>query len=1156
MKKRLKIIYPLWTIMKVSSLQLFLMVVTTAYGYAFDSEAQELLMQKVSIKVEQKEIREVLNQLESNTNVKFVYSLQLLPVERKITLNIENKRLSEVLETIFLPDNISYKIIRNKIVLKKVVPGVSEIKSIEPVNNFWASEKTIDRTVTGTVNDDNGAPLPGVNIAIKGTTTGTSTDGEGRFSLSIPDDNVVLVFSFVGYTAQVVQPGVRTSLQVTLKSDTKALDEVVVIGYGTTKRQDFTGSVSSLKLEGSSVALLPNMNAMEALKGSLPGLNIGASNTAGGQPSVDVRGQNSINGSNDPLIVLDGVVFLGNLADINPSDIASFDVLKDATSAAAYGSRSANGVIAITTKRGKVGKPVITLNSSTGFQTWQNRPEMMKGEEWIKVVNARNKYAEGSTNWMKPGELANMAAGKETNWLDKATRTGVIQTYQAAVSGASERVSYYMSTAYDKNKGIVVGDGFDRISLSGKVKTNITNWLEVGVDAGYSKRTYTGTDPLIPVRANPNEPQPDTKFAANINEAQTTSPYGVMYRDEQGNLEKYPYTQSGINPLWGINDGTRSNQDVRSNYRINSNAIVSVPWVEGLTYRINLLYNNTSNESGNFTNERYYVQEGDNPSRYLPSTLQGFLTNANGVINTYGTKSYVFDNIINYKNTFGKHGIDLTLVATRDHQQYQLVGSSGSNFAANGNTTLDMWGLHKATVQRVNLEANERSNIGYLARASYSFNDKYFFTGSYRRDGASVFGANNKWANFLAAGVAWKVTNEEFLKGFTPLNNLKVKFSYGQNGNQGIAPFATLSTIANAASGGVRYEFSNAPGVINYGLYQNALGNAGLGWETTTSWNTGFESAWLNNRIFLDLDVYYGQTTDQIFTRNIPVMTGFKTIKTSMGQVNNTGFEITVRSVNLKSRDLTWNTSLTFWQNRNKLVKLYGEDHDGDGKEDDDIANNLFIGQPLNPIFGYEQDGIVQANDAEYIALTGAAPGAPKYRDIDGIAGITPTDRKILGYSQESFRLNMSNNVSYKNFDLYVMITGTFGGNNRFLKSNQAAYMTAGTGRFNDNMTSKPYWTPENASNEFPSAYFTGDGRFQGLQSRSFVRVQDVTLSYRLKPEWISKVRLNSAKLFVSARNLGTFTNWTGGDPETGTTVRENTFPVPSTYSIGANISF
>jgi TonB-dependent starch-binding outer membrane protein SusC len=259
----------------------------------------------------------------------------------------------------------------------------------------------------------------------------------------------------------------------------------------------------------------------------------------------------------------------------------------------------------------------------------------------------------------------------------------------------------------------------------------------------------------------------------------------------------------------------------------------------------------------------------------------------------------------------------------------------------------------------------------------------------------------------------------------------------------------------------------------------------------------------------------------------------------------------------VKTKDLSWNTSVTYWINRNKLAKLYGDDKDGDGIEDDDIANSLFIGKSLSAIYGYEQIGIVQAEDTEYKTLTGAADGAPKYKDLDNVAGITSADRKILGYGKENFRLNMSNSVSYKNFELYAMITGTFGGNGYFMKANTAAYMTSGTGRFNDNMTSKPYWTPENKSNEYPSAYFAGDGRYLALQSRGFVRVQDVSLAYSFNNQsWVKDAKISSLKVFFSAKNLATITNWFGGDPETGTPVRQNTFPVPSTYSIGANISF
>jgi TonB-linked SusC/RagA family outer membrane protein len=1010
-----------------------------------------------------------------------------------------------------------------------IVPDLPEYGSV--------SVQQATRVITGTIVSEKGEAIPGATVIVKGTTIGTVTNLDGKFSLNIPSDAQTIVVTFVGMKPQELPVQGKNSFAVTMVEDRLALDEVIVIGYGTAKRQEYTGSVSSIKMENSPVALLPNTNALESIKGNVAGLNIGATNTAGGTPSMDIRGQNSISGSNDPLIILDGVIYPGSLNDINPNDIASYDILKDAVSSAVYGSRSANGVIAITTKKGRLGKPIITFNASAGVQNWQNQPVMMKGAEWVEVVNARNKYTPGSTNWMKTGELANLAAGKETVWLDKVTRTGIIQDYQIAVSGGAENINYYMSVSYNDNNGIIKGDDFNRISILGKLKTNITKWLEIGVDGSFSRRDYSG-------------------FAANVGEAQTESPYGVMFRDSLNHLEKYPYTQSSVNPLWNVDAGTRDNKDVRNNYRLNSYLLVSVPWVKGLSYRLNYLVNQDMNQSGNFYYETDYIAEGEGLARYSPATVAGFLSRANGNIDNNKTYSYVLDNILNYKKLFGRHGVDVTLVATRDYRRYEQVNSTGSDFAANGNTVLGMLGLHKATVQKVVLNADERANVGYLGRLSYSFENKYFFSGSFRRDGASVFGANKKWGNFASAGVAWRITNEQFMKNIEPLNNLKLKLSWGQNGNQGIGPYGTLSTVDNGYSGGYRYEWSNAAGKISYGLVQGTLGNSDLGWETTESWNAGFESAWLKERLFVDLDAYVSQTTDQIFVRNIPVMTGFKTITTSMGQVNNRGAELTVRSVNIQRKDFQWNSSVTWWLNRNKLVHLYGEDKNGDGKEDDDIANSLFIGKSLSAIYGYKQDGIVQESDTEYMALTGAAPGAPKYLDLDTIKGIAAGDRVILGYGKENFRLSLSNNVSYKNFDLYVMLSGVFGGNDFYQKANTAAYMTSGTGRFNDNMTSKPYWTPENKSNVYPSAYFAGDSRFLGLQSRAFVRVQDVSLSYTFNQPWVKEAKISSLKIFVTGKNLATFTNWFGGDPETGTPVRENTFPVPATFTLGASMSF
>ncbi len=625
---------------------------------------------------------------------------------------------------LFLPEKVLRCIIVVKLLLLLTVflaINVSAGVNSRPTStDLFAMQKS----VTGRVTDTNGEAIVGATVAVKGTTMGTITDSDGKFTITNIPSDATLVFSFVGMKIQEIPVGSQAAINVVMQEEAQGLPEVVVIGYGTAVRKDFTGTVGSLNVEKSPVAQMPNFNVLETLKGNISGLDIGATNTAGGQPSMLIRGQNSISGNNDPIIVLDGVIYMGSLGDINPNDIASFDVLKDAVSAAAYGSRGANGVIAITTKKGLIGKPLINFKASTGFQTWQNKPVMMKGEEWIKVVNARNKYVEGSTYWMKTGELANLAAGKETVWLDEVTQTGMTQDYQVSVSGASQNVNYYLSSSYGKEKGIVVGDDFNRLSIMAKMVANITKWLEIGIDGSYSKRDYSG-------------------FAASIGEAQTESPYGVMFRDDQGNLEKYPYTQSSINPLWGVINDVRDNQDIRNNFRLNAYTVINVPWIEGLSYRINLLTNLDKNQGGNFYYEDYYVAEGEGTDRYLPSVIKGFLSRANGVIDNNGTSSYVFDNILNYKHVFGQHNVDVTLVATRDSRRYEQVYTTGSDFTANGSTTLGMWGLHKATTQKVTLNVEEQTNIGYFGRVNYSYGDRYFFTGSYRRDGASVFGANN-----------------------------------------------------------------------------------------------------------------------------------------------------------------------------------------------------------------------------------------------------------------------------------------------------------------------------------------------------------------------------------------------------------------------------
>jgi len=1096
-----------------------LICVFSMQSYANNGLAQE----NITLKLENASLKKAFKTIEKQTSFRFLYNDGVLPADQKINISVQDKPAAEVMKKLLENTLLSFKIIGNDLIVISEQGKENEASFV---------------VITGKVVNAANQPIANVSIIEKGTSNGTVSKEDGTFSLNVVNAGASLVISYVGFITQEIKVSDRSNIVIQLKEENKDLNEVVVIGYGTAKRKDFTGAVSSVKMENSPLALLPNLNALEALKGNVPGLSVGAVNSAGGQPSIQIRGQRSISGINDPLILLDGVIYLGSVSDINPNDIASYDVLKDAVSAAAYGSRSANGIIAITTKKGKTGKAVISFRTEAGIQKWLNRPVMLKGTEWITVVNDRNKYAPGSTNWLQTGELANLNAGRETVWLDKIIQTGVTQNYQVSISGAAQSVNYYLSSSFDDNKGLVVGDKYKHISVLGKVNTKVASWLELGMDAAYSRRDYSGN-------------------AANVQQAEFMSPYGVLYRDSLGDLEKYPYTQSAINPLWGVNDGTTKNIDVYNNFRLNTYAVINVPWIKGLSYRANLLSNFEKHESGNFTYENYYIKEGAGiAGRYDPATVQSLLSNANGNLENRSTNSYVFDNILTYDKNFGKHRINATAVATRDHLKYEDINATGSNFAANGNTTLGIYGLSKATVQKVILDNNERSNVGYLARLNYSYNDKYYLTGSFRRDGASVFGADKRYANFAAIGAAWKISTESFLRDFKPLSNLKLKFSWGQNGNQGLSPYATLSQVQNSAAGDKRYEFSNTQGTIYYGLVQSTLGNPSLGWEKTTAINIGFESAWLTNRLFVDLDYYSSKTTDQIFLRNIPIMTGFATQLSSLGEVDNKGIELTVRTINVQQKNLNWSSSITYWKNKNTLAHLYREDKNADGKEDDDIANSFFIGKSLGAIYGYKQDGIVQTGDAAYITMTGAAPGAPKYIDLNKDGKIDANDRTILGYNKENFRLNLSNTVRYKNFELYLMVSGIFGGNGYYLKSNTQAYMTSGTGRFNDNTISKPYWTTTNPSNVYPSAYFSGDSRFLGLQSQGFVRIQDLSISYSINTPWMKKNNISGARIFLAGKNLARFTKWIGGDPETGTTVQSNTFPVATSYSLGANISF
>jgi TonB-linked SusC/RagA family outer membrane protein len=1066
-----------------------------------------------------------MEQLKKTSGYSFVFSSIDVNTKKHVSISVENVTIEEVVKQILSgQDGLSYEIRDKKIIVKRGLPATAATPGKEKV--------------TGKVIDINGDPVTGATIKETGTSNGTVTDMDGRFSLEV-NANAILEISYIGYETQKVQAQSGKALAVTMKEDTRILDEVVVIGYGTTTRREFTGSVTSLKLENSPVALASNTNALEFLKGNISGLDIGATNTAGGQPSVLIRGQTSISGENTPLIIVDGVIFMGIMNDINPNDVASVDVLKDATSAAAYGSRSANGVVIITTKRGKQGKPVIHLNVTGSLQNWHRQPKLMKGEQYLNMICDKSGFKD--YGFLTPQERMNYEAGRETDWLNEATRTGWIQDHQIAISGAGEKMNYYLSTSRTDNQGIVIGDNFSRRTLFGKINTGITDWLQTGVDVAYAYSDYSGV-------------------GADINKAILLAPYDMVYRDaDRTLLEKYPTGHNEFeNPLWGVDSDNSDDKDLKKHFRMNAYLVVKLPWVEGLSYRLNYSGYVDAVQNGRFYHESYYVPVGpyDDDSRYSESTQQTYLGTANGYFQNETTNNWIVDNILNYKNTFQKHAVDLTAVATRDRWVNRKDRMEGRDFLSNGNTLLGMDGLHYATTQKNNTNIIERKNAGYFARASYSYDNACYLTGSYRRDGASVFGADNKWGNFFAFGGAWKISRAKFMEKVNFLNDMKIKLSWGRNGNQGLPPYGTLSQVAVGSAGGLVYPFGNT-GLPSFGIKQTTLGNSKLAWETTDSWNTGFESTWLNNRLFIDLDIYFTRTYDQIFNRTIPVMSGFNVMSSSMGEVANRGVELSVHSVNIQKKDWRWDSNLVFWLNRNKLIHLYGEDMNNDGKEDDDLENSLFIGHSIHAIYGYKQDGIVQKDDVGYMEANNVQPGTPKYVDMDGDEIITVNDRTIVGNRDPRFKMSLSNTISWKNLEWYVMLTGTFGGKGYYQEVNNPAFLAGGGGggQYSNNMYI-PYWKEDRPSNKYPIATFQGDDRFLGVQSRAFVRLQDVTLSYSFDMPCIRKIGIQTLRVFFTGRNLATITGWKGGDPEMGNVLLSGVYPVATTFSLGTNVSF
>ena len=681
--------------------------------------------------------------------------------------------------------------------------------SAAPTGN--PTEQAAKISVSGTVRDASGQPVPGAGIFEKGTTNGTVSGADGRFSLTVESD-ATLVISCIGYlTTEIPVTGSR--VDVVLEEDKELLEEVVVIGYGETTRRNFTGSVAKVEMKDSPLAMVSSSNAYNLLNGTASGVYVTQNGYAGSAPSILVRGQRSIGGNSSPLLVVDGVIFSGSINDIDVQTIESISVLKDASTLASYGTRAPNGVIMITTKRGEKGKPVIEFSPSVSLSNVGYKPRMRSAQGYKELMNLRSGLdPKADPSWMSDLERANYNSGNLTDWMDYVTRTGVLQNYTLSFSGATDNSNYYLSFNHWDQQGPYYGDNYKRNTLNIKVSTKVSKYIEIGANANLA---FNGSNGVRP----------------SYGTAVTMSPFGEP-KLKNGNMRKYPDGKevTTVNPLWNTFNGVDS-ESKGSSQVMGGFLNVKIPWIEGLSYRITGTYTRRNSESTSFTHENNFPDINFGDDGYTQEIYNKQLINTSGSISSSKTNTWVLDNILTYNRTFGAHYVNATLVYTRDESVSEGKTMTGSDFTGVGNTILGVYGLPNAEVQKINSITNVRTaNIGYLARLNYSYADKYHLNAAVRRDGASVFGENKKWGIFPSVGVAWSLGRENFMKGVSFLDDLKLKLSWGKNGNQSISAYSTLSPVSMGRNGRNIYYFDNK---VSYGQKINSIGNPDLGWADT-----------------------------------------------------------------------------------------------------------------------------------------------------------------------------------------------------------------------------------------------------------------------------------------------------------------------------------
>ncbi len=972
------------------------------------------------------------------------------------------------------------------------------------------------RMLSGTVIDAvTGESLIGVSIVVKGTQGGTVTDLEGNFSLEVSEGSI-LEFSYIGYEPQTIIIKGQRVLNISLQINNEMLDEVVIVGYGSMKKSDLTGAVVSANIKDFEKA--PNTNILQSLQGSIPGLNVGQVTTAGGTPSVSIRGTNTLSGSKDVLIVLDGIIYTSPLSSINPNDIESVDVLKDASATAVYGAQAANGVLLITTKRGKAGKTKVdfstayTTSSPTKNLHPMNRQEYLDftRDFWYDEAYLGPDYKTPNPDFdlasklpdaiMMDTEQPDGMVPYDYDWWNEGISNASMWENKLSLSGGTDAMSYLISYSNTSQKGYILNDEFKRNSIRVNLDVKPFSWLKTGVQAFGSFVNRDGEQP-------------------DIWDLVTQNPLCRPY-DEKGEIIPYPFNTLDTNPfmLSDVDDRERHNYFFANIY-----AEVQLP-IKGLTYRFNF---------GN----NYRIDEHYQASEYAAS-LNGKAYKQHTEYN-----DWTFDNIVNYIGEFGDHNIAATFLYGASERKQNYTEARSEKFSR---LSLGYNNLSLGREQYASSNAWSEALLYQMFRLNYKYKKRYLLTATVRRDGFSGFAENNKFATFPSIALGWIISEEKWFK-ISGVDQLKIRAGWGISGNQ-TSRYKSLATV-DTYSG---YVFGDGGGTET-AQKVTAMGNKNLKWEKTAGFNAGLDFSLLKNRLTGSLELYLTTTRDLLYDRVIPTITGFGEVSSNIGKIRNKGVEFTITSRNSVTPDFEWNTTFNISANRNEIMSLLGRDEDGDGHEDDLVSSNLFIGESTSAIYDYRINGIWQLNDK---IPNGYHPGNYRIVDTNNNGEITTDDRVILGYKDPAYRFGIMNKFRWKDLTFSFFINSVQGGKNGYMQKNSKSL---NRGIDNDrrwNMISElaaDCWSPNNPDATYARSTVAPTIVGANYQQRNFVRLQDITLGYNFPKSWMQTIGVDNINIYVSGKNLLTFTKWKGWDPEAG----EDYFgrPVLKSFTVGLNVT-